>query len=151
MSKATFVTPIQPHPSPILRRTSNPQSLLPRPRIAALHPLKPLHQPTNHVRSQIERKLLSNANPRPSIERQKRPPRPQIPFDPALRHKLVRILAVHVFPAVHGKDLIAHLRAFWHEDWRRAICSAADGECGVSQGFARITRYRWVEAEGSKW
>jgi hypothetical protein len=68
MDNVALFTLMQSNPGPILGRTSDAQALLPRPRIAALHPFKPLHQPTHNIRSQIKRKLLSNANPWASIE-----------------------------------------------------------------------------------
>lgn len=163
---------MQPDPGTILRRTRNPQALLPRTRIATLHPLKTLHQPTHNIRSQVKRKLLSDANPWASIERQERPvkPRfqvsiwsqksvqilflghlpswPQVALYPAFRYEFISIFAVHIFSAVHREDLIAHLCAFRHENRRRAIRSTADGECGVSESFAGVAWDGRVQSEG---
>jgi hypothetical protein len=118
--------PIQTNPRTIPRRTRNTQALPPKRLIAALHPIKMLNQPTHSVRRQIKRKLLPDANPWPAVERQESPAGAKATFRPTLRYELVRVLAVHVFPAMHGEDLIPDLCAFRDGDWRRAIHSSAD-------------------------
>jgi hypothetical protein len=120
------VTPIQTNPSTIPRRTRDAQALPPRRRIAALHPIKLLNQPTHSVRRQIKRKLLPDANPWPTVERQESPTGAEIAFCPTLRYEIVRVLAVHVFSAMHGEDLVPHMCAFRDGDWRHPILTTTD-------------------------
>lgn len=136
----------QAHLGPIPRTQRQGQILLPRARIPTLQHRKLLRQPDRHIPCLSQRVLLSHADTRAPVERKILPSRAKV--RPALRPELVRIRAVNVLAAVHRPHAVRDDSALGDEHGGLAVRPAADGEDGVGDGEAGVSRDDGVQTEG---
>ena len=117
-----------------------------------LEPFVPLRNTGNNKRHLRQRKVLSDADPWPAVERDVVPGL-GLPDFPALWGEDVWVCEglggrrVQVFAALHGVGGVDDAVALHDGDGEVAVRSAAIGEGGVCEGEAEVVGDGWVEAE----
>lgn len=111
----------------------------------ALNHIEALQQSHQHIARLGQRKLLPNADPRPTVERQVLPS--GLALVPAIRTELVSIGAPQIRPTVHHVGAVEDGLALLDVDGVRARGTTARGEGGVADGRAAVTRDNGVETE----
>ena len=114
--------------------------------LSRLQRIKPLQQPHNNIASLGQSKLLANANPRPTVERQELPAR--LSALEAFRLELLGVRAPEVFAAVHDVHAVVDFGVAGDDHGRLSIWSAAFGQGGDFVGAARVTWDNGPEAQG---
>lgn len=138
---------MQPHRNWVSRTTRQRQPI-PHPplRINILNPIKSLQQPHNHIPSLRQRKLLSNADSWPAVERNIIPAR--LLLQPPLGTELLRIRAPDVLSSVQEVHVVADRLALAHVYGLHAVKTAAAGDGSVADGGAAVHGDDGVETEG---
>lgn len=95
--------------------TPNQTLQLPRRRFNLVKFLK---QPNNNIARLCQSELLSNTNPRATVEREEFPSRctPRFPVRETFRVELVSVFSPEIFPAMHYVDGIVHGSVGGEED-----------------------------------
>ena len=119
------------------------------PSIQILQSIKPLQYPHNRKPSQRQRMLLTQTDPRSTIERQKLPAR--FPTNPALGLEFFDVRAPDVRSVVHHVDGVVDFCAFGDVDGGFLVGAAAKRECGVAGGAAGVEGDGGLESGGVSW
>jgi hypothetical protein len=114
--------------------------------LGRLQRIETLQQPHNNIAGLGQSKLLANADPRSTVERQKLPT--GFSSLEALGLELFGVRAPEVFAAVHDVHAVVDLGVGGDDDGRLAVWSAAFGQGGDFVGAARVAWDDGPEAQG---